>query len=301
MELYQLKYISSVAKCGSVAKASDELYVSRQAISKAIRSLEQEIGQAIFDRNNGMYPTVFGRGIIEHADKVLNALEELALYADANDGSTLERESLSLAFTAFPLDYLFFHEENETIALINEFADRSTDCSVTTYMLPDAAILSSIQDGTIDIGFVHGKYEKEGIKIVPLYLIEMRVITLKDNPICKKAPIKLMHLKDVPIRSPLDFDLFAQNFRARCRSHGFEPEYQEVPLNDMGIHQFCARGGVHIQPYDPLMETSYPDSAFLPFDPNDRDDLPLCMAYKEDTARPLAMKLVNFLRNNSGN
>ncbi|MEG1244951.1 LysR family transcriptional regulator [Gordonibacter sp.] len=60
MELYQLKYVSSVARCGSVAKAADEFFVSRQAISKAIRSLEQEVGFEIFDRDDKMRPTESG-------------------------------------------------------------------------------------------------------------------------------------------------------------------------------------------------------------------------------------------------
>ena len=36
---------------------------------------------------------------------------------------------------------------------------------------------------------------------------------------------------------------------------------------------------------------------FLPFHPSDRIELPLCLAYRETLAKPLALKLVGFIRN----
>ena len=54
---------------------------------------------------------------------------------------------------------------------------------------------------------------------------------------------------------------------------------------------------MHLQPYDPCMEEAYPQSVFMPFCPNDRIDLPLCLAYRETLAKPLALKLVSFIRN----
>ncbi len=84
---------------------------------------------------------------------------------------------------------------------------------------------------------------------------------------------------------------------AACHARGFNPLFCEVPLNDDAIDAFCSGGGVHLQPYDPCMEEAYPQSVFMPFCPNDRIDLPLCLAYRETLAKPLALKLVSFIRN----
>ena len=83
MELHQLRYLSAVAHCGSAAKAAEELYVSKQAVSKAIRSFEHEMGFELFDRDDGMRLTENGREILVHAEAVLRELDEIDLYVQA--------------------------------------------------------------------------------------------------------------------------------------------------------------------------------------------------------------------------
>mgnify|MGYP000276137269 FL=1 len=76
MELHQLRYLSAVAHCGSAAKAAEELYISKQAVSKAIRSLAHETGFELFDRDDGMRLTENGREILVHAEAVLRELDD---------------------------------------------------------------------------------------------------------------------------------------------------------------------------------------------------------------------------------
>lgn len=53
MELRQLKYFLAVADARSFASAANALYISRQAISKAISQLETELGVELFSRDSG--------------------------------------------------------------------------------------------------------------------------------------------------------------------------------------------------------------------------------------------------------
>ena len=241
MELHQLRYLSAVAHCGSAAKAAEELYVSKQAVSKAIRSFEHEMGFELFDRDDGMRLTENGREILVHAEAVLRELDEIDLYVQAQGAGARQTESLAIAFKSFPLDYLFFNKGHEAV--------------------------------------------------------ETRVITLRSNPFGRRASVRIADLEGVPIRSPFDFDLFTNAFITACHEHGFDPSFREVPLNDEAIDAFCSGGGVHLQPFDPRMEKAYPQSVFLPFHPSDRIELPLCLAYRETLAKPLALKLVGFIRN----
>ncbi|WP_102374055.1 LysR family transcriptional regulator [Raoultibacter massiliensis] len=297
MELHQLKYIASVARCGSVAKASEDLYVSKQAISKAIISLEQELGFDIFDRDDKMSPTEEGKEILRHADAMLRELDEIDLFIDARKTGATDRTVISVAFKSFPLDFLFFNESLDAVRLLREFQTRTPGCTLSTYKLSDTAILNALEEGAIDLGFVQGEYERKGIKLVPVSMVETRAITLKTNPICDKASLRIENLRGTPIRSPFDFDHFIHCFISRCRERGFDPLFQEVPLNDDAINRFCGEGGIHLQPFDPSMETAYPESRFMPFHPEDKIDLPLCLAYSEANEKPYVQRLVTFIRN----
>ena len=48
LELYKVFY--TVAKCGSLTKAAEELYISQPAVSQAIKQLETQLGGRLFNR-----------------------------------------------------------------------------------------------------------------------------------------------------------------------------------------------------------------------------------------------------------
>lgn len=50
MELFHLRYFMTVAKYENFSKAADELYISQPSISKAVLSLEKELGVTLFQR-----------------------------------------------------------------------------------------------------------------------------------------------------------------------------------------------------------------------------------------------------------
>ena len=48
LELYKVFY--TVAKCGSLTKAAEELYITQPAVSQAIKQLESQLGMSLFNR-----------------------------------------------------------------------------------------------------------------------------------------------------------------------------------------------------------------------------------------------------------
>ena len=78
LELYRVFY--KVAKCGSLTKAAEELYISQPAVSQAIKQLESGLGVQLFVRTHkGMeLSEVGGKQIfpaIEHALKLIDEAE----------------------------------------------------------------------------------------------------------------------------------------------------------------------------------------------------------------------------------
>lgn len=53
MQLIQLQYFCTIARLGNMRRAAEELWISQPGLSKAISSLEDEIGVKLFDRSTG--------------------------------------------------------------------------------------------------------------------------------------------------------------------------------------------------------------------------------------------------------
>lgn len=89
LELYRVFY--AVAKCGSLTKAAEELYISQPAVSQAIKQLEGQLGGTLFNRThkgvelseNG------GKQIFPIVERALNLFDEAeSKYAELKDTAT---------------------------------------------------------------------------------------------------------------------------------------------------------------------------------------------------------------------
>ncbi|MGW4566989.1 LysR family transcriptional regulator [Streptomyces sp. NPDC004561] len=76
MDLKQLRALVTVAEAGSVTRAAELLHLVQPAVTRQIRTLEQELGVALFERTRqGMQLTAAGTTMVERARRALNELE----------------------------------------------------------------------------------------------------------------------------------------------------------------------------------------------------------------------------------
>ena len=71
LELYRVFY--TVAKCGSLTRAADELFISQPAVSQAIKQLESQLGTTLFNRTHR------GMELSEQGGKEIFGIVEKAL------------------------------------------------------------------------------------------------------------------------------------------------------------------------------------------------------------------------------
>lgn len=73
-----LRYFWMVAKCGSIARASDQLHLTPQSISGQLGELEEDLGVRLFRRvGRGLELTDSGRRILGYADEIFALGDEL--------------------------------------------------------------------------------------------------------------------------------------------------------------------------------------------------------------------------------
>lgn len=138
VDLRELSAFVHVYECGSLAAASQEEYVSRQALSKAIRHLESQLGPLFERLPRGVAPTELGRAAYPHARRMLEeraALEDLARrHASGHVGS------LSLALEANAALTL-------PAGLIDAYRDARPDVRLATVALPGDLAFASLASG----------------------------------------------------------------------------------------------------------------------------------------------------------
>ena len=76
LELYRVFY--TVAKCGSLTRAAEELYISQPAVSQSIKQLENQLGISLFNRTHrGMELSAQGGKVIfEEVERALGLLHD---------------------------------------------------------------------------------------------------------------------------------------------------------------------------------------------------------------------------------
>ena len=75
LELYRVFY--TVARCGSLTRAAEELFISQPAVSQAIKQLESQFGISLFNRTHrGMELSVHGKMVFKQVEEALALLDD---------------------------------------------------------------------------------------------------------------------------------------------------------------------------------------------------------------------------------
>ena len=76
MTLQQLKYLVTVAECGSISEAAQKLFISQPSLSAAIQNLEKEMGVTAFSRSSkGVVITREGEELLAYSRMLLEQAE----------------------------------------------------------------------------------------------------------------------------------------------------------------------------------------------------------------------------------
>ena len=87
IETKQLQYLVVCADLQSFSKAADVLYTSQPNVSKIIRTLEEELGFSLFERQSrGIRLTKKGKQAYDYACRAIEQVNQLAAYAGMDEG-----------------------------------------------------------------------------------------------------------------------------------------------------------------------------------------------------------------------
>ena len=97
MNILSVKYALEIAETGSINKAAKSLYLSQPHLSMLIKTLEDEIGIAIFSRSKrGMTLTIPGKEFLDSMRPIISELDSIQsrYYSQRDEKGTLKVSSL---------------------------------------------------------------------------------------------------------------------------------------------------------------------------------------------------------------
>lgn len=201
MTLQQIKYVLEVARCGSMNKAADKLFVSQPTLTTSIRALEEEIGVTIFDRtNHGVVLTAEGHSFLAGASQFYQQYE-LFREAYSEKGWYRKKFGISTQHYTFVVD-AFVRLVNKSSTLEYDFSLRETRTQ---------EILSDVDLGKSELGFLYrSEYNSKvidrllrehNLEFHPLYHSEAYVCLSGHHPLAGNKVITFPELQDYPCLS----------------------------------------------------------------------------------------------------
>lgn len=195
MELRQLEHFVAVAQEGQFTRAASRCHMSQSALSTSIRSLERELGSALFVRTTRKVElTDAGRVLLEEATRTLAAATSARESVQAVRG--LLRGSLRVGGIATPglLDQA---------ALLASF--RSHHPAVDIHYVRDTsvALLAQVESAQLDVAFVSlPERLPQPVMAIPLITQPFMLVCRPGHPLARRKRIRLEALAEQDFVGP---------------------------------------------------------------------------------------------------
>ncbi len=197
MTLQQLKYVITIADCGSMNEAAKQLFIAQPSLSGTVKELEKELGITLFIRSNrGITITPDGSEFLVHARQVLDqysVLEDRYISKLIKKKFSVSTQHYTFAVKAFVElvqeigmdDYEFALHETKTADVISHVKDFKSELGI-------------IYINQINEHFIKKILREYEIDFLELLSCETYVYLYKDHPLADQASISMEQLKSYP-------------------------------------------------------------------------------------------------------
>jgi DNA-binding transcriptional LysR family regulator len=188
MELRHLRYFLAVADELNFRRAAERLHVTRPALSKQIKDLEEETGVRLLERDTVRVSlTDAGSVFLAEARSILADVERaVALAREAQDGRRGELRIGSVGQIAAG----FLPEA------MRQFATEFPDVGVSFVEISPIEQLAALGKGEIHIGFAYGRDAEQEPGLASLLLVRSRfgASASRLHPLAARAGVRLSEL-----------------------------------------------------------------------------------------------------------
>ena len=265
MDIRDIRLVRAVALAGSYNRAAEELFVSHQAVSKAIRRIEGEARDKLFERiGTGVCLTEFGRAFLEEAEPIVGAFEAwsgryLNTPAVRREGAP-RTEQLSIALVT-----------GGSIGLPDQFFDLySLENPTTTMQVEEMSsdnVVEAITRGNADIGILgtHPDLVRE-FDIRPIIRMGIWLLVPEGSPLARRGSATLADLDRRPMVTAGQHNHLHRIVMERCREEGVSPDVVAVSTDASMIVRLSEKFGALFFGFDPRIMDPAPGTRAVRLD-----------------------------------
>ena len=182
MDLAALKIFLAVAQERSFSRAAAKVHRTQPAVSQAVRRLEDDLGEQLFDRSSktgtlteaGRMLQNYGQRLVRLAEETESAVRDLG---DLRRGRVLIGANEAAVHTLLPL-----------IAL---FRQRYPDIAADVRRVPARQIAVEGQQGSLDFGALTFRPPEAGLLEVPVGSDELVLLVPPSHPFAKRRQVSM--------------------------------------------------------------------------------------------------------------
>ena len=185
MDIFALETFQAVVQEGSFSRAAQRLGRTQPAVSQAIRKLELELEEPLFDRSSrdGTL-TDAGKVLLEYAEKLLNVRSEAR--TALRELREMQRGKLSVAANEFTCLYL--------LPVLNRFRRQHPMIQVEVRRSLASRIPSDLLRHAVELGVLWFRPDDPLLRSIVVYRDELAFVVHPKHPLAKEREIRIRQL-----------------------------------------------------------------------------------------------------------
>src|ERR1700743_1288495 len=246
VKLRQLEYFVMVAEEGGFNRAAQRLHVAQPSLSVQIKSLEEDVGARLFERDkHHVFLTQAGKRFLQHARSILSLAETAKVEARCAEAGELGELNGGASASALFSELL--------PAPTRKLRQQFPYVVLPLHDIPSLEQLHGLLERTLDLGILRKPEVRvpAGIEIREWYRAPLVVALQQDHPLARRPSLSLSQLKAEPfVTYPREAGtgLYWQILDI-CAHAGFRPRVAREVLEPSTIVGLVAAGvGVAIVP-----------------------------------------------------
>lgn len=251
VDVKQLRCFQQIYRDGSIQKAAANLFVSQQALSKALSNLESEMGVRLFERSSqGVRPTAAGTMLFEETADLVARFDALFCRVRNNAETTAGRVSFGTlvghmnAFSRMNISAL----EQCRLAFPNIILTHTNEIPTD--------IENAIDEGRMDFGFSAFPSDPSRFECHKLYEFSWFIVMGYDHPLANRSSLEIEDLKKQRLIFPKGEKYDRQQIM-RALGHEDQPEFIDASkmLYDVILQQLLPLKALTLcaEPHAPLL------------------------------------------------